>query len=699
MARRVQLSNSFSAGEIAPEMLMRADLQVRNEALKQARNVHCMQGGGFRRRPGTVDLDGLPTDCIIRTLGTGVDDARLLIFYVDGFQERLLDGTLVQNLPGAPWNTLDRVRSMQVAIEANRAIVTSHAFFPAQVKRNSAGVWALTNFAFAPGLNSGVRQPYWRYAPPDVTIAPSAYTGSVTVTASAATFGGTWVGYRIRYAGIEMEITGYISPTQVTATVLGTLYPTVTVTIGSTAGFSVGQQVQGDTTQIAGVVSAINSGTTMTVQVLGSYTVFSATEKLIGPTSFSTLSAVATAVTPAATLDWDEALISPARGFPGSCALHRTRLLMGDFPNAKNVIAASAVGDITDFDVGDGSDINAVVDTIGNDSTLNIRHFGSAEQLLILTEAGPHYIPEQVAAPFSATNLEALKIGPEAAGDPAPVLTAEGMLFSESSSGRAMIAIPTGNVRKSWEIADLSELAYHLMGAPFELALQAANSASDRLVLSLRDDGQIAAMNYRRGQQFSAWSLWSTQGRWRSITVAGGDLYVVTERTIPPLTIYRLEKFVEGAWGDGMVSKPSGDASHFNGLTVAVWDGDVRVAALPVAAGDVTGVPGSPASYDLGLDFNAIAEIVPVIDSTLGLSRNYRITRAWLDVLGAINVRVNGFSHVGFQNPDGIGGAMDVYAGTLIFNLLGRQRDMTLTITQTEGGPFEVRSLTMEIVS
>ena len=48
MARRQIFTNSMSAGEIAPQMLMRSDLQVRNEALTQARNVHVMQGGGIR---------------------------------------------------------------------------------------------------------------------------------------------------------------------------------------------------------------------------------------------------------------------------------------------------------------------------------------------------------------------------------------------------------------------------------------------------------------------------------------------------------------------------------------------------------------------------------------------------------------------------------------------------------------------------
>jgi hypothetical protein len=136
---------------------------------------------------------------------------------------------------------------------------------------------------------------------------------------------------------------------------------------------------------------------------------------------------------------------------------------------------------------------------------------------------------------------------------PAPLLAAEGLLFSEAKSGRLMIAIPTGNVRRSWDIADLSELAYHLMGTPVEMALlAAANTESDRLVCSLRDDGKMAVMNYRRNQQFTAWSLWETEGDWRSITTAGGRALRGVAPHDQRLQIYRLERFEEGYWGDGL---------------------------------------------------------------------------------------------------------------------------------------------------
>jgi hypothetical protein len=261
VGRRFIFDNSLSAGEIAPDMLSRTDLAVRNEAVKTAKNVRILQGGGARRRPGTIDLAGLSTDCIIRTLGVGDDDARILVFTVGGFEERDLDGVLIASVGSAPWSTADIVHGMQVAIEQDRIVVTSRSFFPIQLVRDGA-TWALTNFRFADGFNSGLRQPYWRYAEPGVTIQPDDYTGGVSIEASADTFTADWVGYRLRYAGIEIEVTSYTDATHIGGNVQGTLYPTITVTVGDTTGFSVGEEVQGEDTQIKGVVAEVASGRT-----------------------------------------------------------------------------------------------------------------------------------------------------------------------------------------------------------------------------------------------------------------------------------------------------------------------------------------------------------------------------------------------------------------------------------------------------
>src|SRR5690606_13480649 len=153
-----------------------------------------------------------------------------------------------------------------------------------------------------------------------------------------------------------------------------------------------------------------------------------------------------------------------------------------------------------------------------------------------------------------------------------------------------------GNVRRSWEVGDLSELAYHLMGTPVEMELVPAGTESDRVVPVLRDDGKMAVLTYRRAAQFSAWGLWSTTGAWRSIVNAAGTLYAAAEREIDGVTVHRLEKFDTGAWADGMVSLASLATACplYAGHTVGVWDGENKIGEYEIdGAGLLVGVDDS----------------------------------------------------------------------------------------------------------
>jgi len=701
VARRWQFTNDLTAGEIAPQYLVRSDAAVRNRAAKQARNILLSPGGGYTRRWGSRSLATLPGDARLETVGVGTDDALIFAFSNTKVTVYGLDGTVVQTVTGCPWATAD-LRDMQIAAENDRIIICSQAFAP-QVVSLTAGTWGVANFAFASGVNSSIRQPYYRFAAAGVSLTPGGYTGFISLVTSASFFVAGHVGTRIRYSGQEIQITAVTSGLIATGTVIGALYPTLTATIGSTDGFYVGQVVQGLTTEIRGVVSTIVDPTHMRIQLLDGYSLFSATEKLTGPTAQSTLSAVATYATPASTVDWDEQVVSAVRGYPGACALHRNRLLLGRFPSVENLFCASVVNDVTDFDVGSGADNEAIVETLGRDKTVKIRHFGSAEQLLVFTEVGPFYVPEQVTTPLSPTNVELLQIGPESAGLPVPLLVSEGFLFSEQGSGRLMGVVPTGNVRRSWDISDMSELGFHLMGDPVEIEMVPATTLTDRLICQLRADGTMAVMYYRRGAENTAWVLWSTSGEWRSIVSVNGVLYAVAKRTHGATTSYFLEVFDAEVYGDGVVTLASTSATtagYADADALAVWQGTAWLGASDI---DGTGLLATPptatGAVQIGYDFTDTVELVPPIDGEFGLRPKIRICRAWLDVLSTGQVRVNDKGGSGYAAAGGVGGVVPLFTGQLLFRLLGRSRTQTLTISQDHGEPLEVRSITMEVTS
>ena len=701
MARRWQFTNDMSGGEIAPDFMQRSDAVVRAKALKSASNIRLLPGGGFERRWGTRKLADLSGDARLESIGYGNDDARLMLFSEGAFAYRNLDGSLIQTVTGCPWGAND-LRVMQIAAEDRRLVVVCRSFTP-QILDYTTSTWTLDDFAFAGGLGGSIRQPYYRLAPLNITLAPSDYDGTgIDLVTSADVFVANHVGSRVRYAGVEIEITAVTDGQNAVGDVIGELYPTMDVTVASTAGFLVGQSVSGLDSEILGIVSNVVSGTVVTVQLLDSYISFTNTEKLVGPTATTTVTSSATNATPAATVEWDEQLVGPARGYPGACVLHRRRLLLGDFPQATNVLAASAIGDVTDFDVGDGADNDAIVEPIGSDGTMNIRHFASTEQLLIFTEAGPYYIPEQVAAPLSPTNLEILRIGPEVAGAPTPVVVSEGVLFTEDGSGRLMGVLPTGNVRRSWDIADLSELAFHLAGTPVEIEAVAAGSETDRLVVALRSDGEIRPMTYRRGAESTAWVRWSTDGSWMSIVSAGGKLYAITRRTIDETDSYFLEVFDPEVLGDGVVTlaTTTTPVPAYAGATVTAWKDGSRIGEFVVdGSGVLIGIDSDWGEIDVGFDFTALAEFPPPIDAEYGMRPKQRICRALVSVEDTGQFTINGYVPGGYPASGGVGGAIPAYTGELIVGLLGHSRSPSLVLAQAHGEPLKVRSITMEVSS
>ena len=72
---------------------------------------------------------------------------------------------------------------------------------------------------------TALRQPYHKFADPEITLAPSGTDrdAGITLTASEAVFGRSHVGQRLRLGGRQIEVTAVQSPTRASATVKQTL--------------------------------------------------------------------------------------------------------------------------------------------------------------------------------------------------------------------------------------------------------------------------------------------------------------------------------------------------------------------------------------------------------------------------------------------------------------------------------------------
>jgi hypothetical protein len=701
---------SVEAGELAPEYRLRTDAIVRNKGLLRARNIRLLSGGGWEKRWGTRRVAGHSGPVRYETIGLGERLAVLFVFGAGRLDIYDTSWTLLQSITsGCPWVAGD-LRTMQVASEYQRVTVASRSFATIEISR-SGTTWSVAPKAFAAGQGGTVLQPYWRFQQRGVTLTPSGLSGSITLTTSADHWVADHVGARVRYQGQEITITAVASAASATGTVVSALFPTLSVPVVSSSGFTVGDLVRGKDSEVEGLVTDIPSGTSLTVLLTSGFQTFIGTgtpEDLVGPNQQTKLTADPTSTTPATALDWDEQLISAARGYPGGVAYHRGRQILYDFEAAPNLLAASAPGDPDDFGVGDGNVADAVVETVGRDSTLRIRFVGSMEQLLVFTDSGSYYVPETVGAPFAATNAEFLHIGPEAIGQTAPVRVAEGMMFCEAGSGRMLVLLPTGNVRRSWDVADLSELSFHLMadrtcgfgseGAdlPFRIEVMSATAHSDREIVVLKADGTAAWLRYRRGQDVAGWCPWDTTGQWISSAVFAGSLVLCAFRN----GAYSSEYLDPCAVLDGCSSSATATWTHLANQTVFMTK-DLQ--AVRQGALNGSGVYATPESWwgtiDAGFHYSVEVEYPPPIDGENGQMRPMQIVRVFCDVVGSSPFRIDNFNVGRFGGPV-VDDALPPLTTTVMERwIAGFGWSRTVRITQDEPGPLRVQAFTMEVKS
>ena len=694
MARRRKFQNAFSTGEVGPEFLQRAEEELQNESAQALRNVIIANAGGVMRRPGTVPKASVTngTSRRIEVFDLVGDEIRCIVLtdgQVDIYED---DGTIEDTLV-APWLEAD----IDDIVHTN-GDNTFYFFgnFKPQKLTYTAGVWTLADMTYESSIGSTIAQPYWRFSSTKgISLTPSALTGSITLTASDDLFVADHVGTRFRYIGNEIEITGYTNATTVTGTVITSLYPTIDVTVASSAGFQVGELIVGDTSGAEGIITSIPDGTSLIVTLTTGYTYFADTEKVDGPSATTTVSGTPTNTTPAASVIWDEQMISSVRGYPRTGCLHRNRLIMAGFPQAPNAIAASATGFENDFDLGQAEDSDAFIEALGDDQNASIRHLVSSEQLIVLTDRAPYYVPENENSPFSPTRISFNRISTDGASTVRPLLTPEGVVFVDNAK-RLLVIGATGSVRASWAVQELSLFSTHLMTDPKSLTyVDGLGNRSERYVLVLNSDSTVAAVAYRRGAEQVGVSLWTpaTGFDWLSFASWKTRLFCLQGDFFAEFDMDAVMD-LEYPYDVALPLVAQVGLDLYIAREGVVWQGPFEV-----DSGGLVGTVDPAAGQTAGMDFRTSIIPSPPVAKSFGYERR-RVSRLWTDVLETGPYRVDGELVNTHDEDDDIESPPPLRSGASEpFFMLGYDPNAMPEISQEvgEGAPFFLRSLTLEI--
>lgn len=704
--------NDFSSGVIAEEFLARGADELTRSALKTGLNAFIPNGGGVMRRPGSMRSAATSSAFAGREFDFEMPDGsiRRMIFFATGCRIYQTDGTLEETLSG-PWAAGD-VYTMQMVkspVSSETALyIASQSFWPRVISWDGSS-WSIANFAFRSATSGRRASLFSRFTNDPITLSLPAYTGtSLTATFSDDVLTSDHVGVRFMYVNSQVEITAVTNATTATVDIIDELYPTVQLGVADSSVFAVGEEVAGDVTAVRGQVVALGSAEDANyVQVLltDSYTGFRVAsgsdpgEKLLGPNGSQEITSTVTVATPAATNQWLEEVISAERGYPGAITVHKGRLMLAGFPLLGDFFAASATGAPTDFDLGGGSDGDAIFEALGEDPDAQINHLISMEDLIILTERACWYVPEGAGGAFTPRLIQTVGIQPisnDGASAVPAIKTPEGAVFVDNND-RLLALSGTGDARRSYgQPQDLTQLGYDHVVAPKQIFYSTAvGGRKERVLGCLNDDGSAAVFIYRRGAQQGGWIPWARASgdEWHSFSSFNGTLYCVGQSG----TNVFLEEMsfsavldAEADDGDGVAAEACYMLLNSQVIGAVTLDGSGNVPAATLGALD--------AIDKIGHDFAVTIEPAPYVNPAAGRQR-IRIGLARLDVISTGTFRAEGKLCQGYTAASDLELPAPVVSRDYKVSGKGSGYGKTMTIEQRigEGAPFHLRSLTMEI--
>lgn len=232
MPKLTVAKNNFTAGEIAPDLWGRADLQGYMNGAARLRNVLLRPTGGVSRRPGLRHVALLPAGTAeVRLIAFSFNTEQTYLLVLADAMLRVFRGDVEVFAGTAPW-TRAMLKDLAWTQSAD-TLFLCHPELPTQrITRHSHADWRIASFVFARDGEDGAtarHEPMFRFAPADVTLTPGATTGSTSLTASADVFQPGHAGVQLRLRKKALRIDGISGPRDAQVTVLqdlGSLDPT-----------------------------------------------------------------------------------------------------------------------------------------------------------------------------------------------------------------------------------------------------------------------------------------------------------------------------------------------------------------------------------------------------------------------------------------------------------------------------------------
>jgi hypothetical protein len=566
MPRFVDFTTNFSTGELDPLLRARVDLQAYSNALAKATNVLIQPQGGLRRRPGLKHIHALPHTGT-ESAGNGVrlvpfqfsvDDSYMLCF-THNRMHVIKNGARIANINASGNDYLTTAIGSSIVDDmcwtqsADTLIIVHPDLAPVKIVRGASDAsWTISNITF-----DSIPKYAFTLAStsPAATLTPSAVSGNVTLTASAAVFNSGHVNQYVNaYPQGRAKIVEYVSTTVVKAI---TEYPFF------------------DTTAKAATNWDLETGY--------------------------------------------EDVWSSGKGWPRSVTFHEGRLYFGGSKSRPSTIWGSKIGLFFDFVPSESLDDDAVEATLDTNELNVITEIVSSRDFQVFTTGGEFYVPQQGTDPITPLTFTFKNVSRNGIKPGTRVQLVESGSVYIQRQGKSLNEFVFTDTQQTYITQRISLLSGHLLKGPQRIALRRASSTdeSDLLLMTNTNDGSMAVFSIMRSQQITAPSEFTTDGEFMDVGVDVTQIYAVTKRVFNGTTRYFIEQFKDDLYTDcaftgGSAGGVGSGLPHIGKSLNVITDGVPQSNETVSAGGAVTFDRESTTSYEVGLPITVYVKTMPV---------------------------------------------------------------------------------------
>ena len=225
------------------------------------------------------------------------------------------------------------------------------------------------------------------------------------------------------------------------------------------------------------------------------------------------------------TLVWGEPAFGLDHGYPATVAFYQSRLVFGGSLTLPNYLWFSQTGDLTNFELGDAYDSEAIGFNILSDQSNTICALYAGRHLQVFTTAAEWMVSGD---PLTPTNIQ-LKRQTQV-GSPGdrfvPPIGIDGATIFASASNHEIREFLFADIEQAYQATDLSLMAGHLINTPIDQAYD----KQKRQAYVIMQNGHLATLTSFRAEDIQCWSEQITDGQFISVAVVGNASYFLVKR-------------------------------------------------------------------------------------------------------------------------------------------------------------------------